>query len=314
MKLLIQIPCLNESETLPLVFQGLPRHIEGISEIETLIIDDGSTDETSTVAKQLGATHIIRNTTTLGLAHTFRRGLDYCLSCGADIIINMDGDNQYPGTEIEKLLVPILEKRADIVIGDRQTNQIAEFSAFKKLLQREGSRVVRILSKTAIRDVTSGFRAFTRDAAIKLTVLSNYTYTLESILQAPSKGLAITDVTITTNPKTRESRLMSSIRSYLAFSVATIIRIFTMYNPFRVFFSLGSICLGIGMIVGLRFVYYYITTGGHGKVQSLILAAIALVTGAMILLVGMIADLIQFNRRLSEDILERVKRLELQDR
>ncbi|MDC0358685.1 glycosyltransferase family 2 protein [Oligoflexia bacterium] len=314
MKLIIQIPCLNEAETLPLVFEDLPKSIEGISTIETLVIDDGSTDNTSKIAKNLGATHIIRNTKNLGLALTFRAGLDYCLKQGADIIVNMDGDNQYKGSEISKLIAPILAQEADAVVGDRQTDTIASFSPLKKFLQRFGSKIIRRLSRTNIQDATSGFRAFTREAAIQLTILSHYTYTLESILQSHTKGLAITNVPVSVNPQTRESRLMDNMRSYVAFSIATIIRVFTMYNPLRVFVYAGSAFIAVGSVLVLRFLYYYFAVGGAGKIQSLVIAAICVIVGVTVVLVGFIADIIQFNRRLLEDILVRVKRLEIGNR
>jgi glycosyltransferase involved in cell wall biosynthesis len=310
MKLIIQIPCYNEADTLPQVLQDLPREIPGVSSIETLVIDDGSSDGTSEVAKGLGVTHVVRNVRNLGLAFTFRRGIDAALAHGADIIVNLDGDNQYKGSQIPALIRPILEGRADMVVGDRQTDTIPEFSALKKFLQRLGSAVIRRLSHTNVSDTTSGFRAFSREAALKLTILSNYTYTHEAILQAPSKGLTIVNVRIDTNPKTRPSRLMRGVIDYLVFSVASIVRIFAMYNPLRVFLALGSVCVLFGSLLTLRFLYFYFTAGGVGKIQSLIIAAIAVITGSMIILVGIIADIIQFNRRLLEDILERIKRIE----
>ena len=310
MKLIVQIPCYNEAQTLPLVIASLPRQIGGIDCIETLIIDDGSNDGTSEVARSLGVTYVLRNKRNLGLAFSFRKAIDAALHNGADIIVNLDGDNQYKASEIPALIQPILDGRADMVVGDRRTDTISEFSSLKKLLQKLGSAVVRKLSDTQVRDTTSGFRAFSRDAAFKLTILGNYTYTHEAILQAPSKGLTIVDVAIETNPKTRESRLMRSIRGYIAFSIASILRIFAMYNPLRVFLQIGGILLFLGFALAVRFLYFYLTTGGAGKLQSLILAAIALIMGGTIILFGLIADIIQFNRRLLEDILERIKRLE----
>jgi glycosyltransferase involved in cell wall biosynthesis len=311
MKLFIQIPCYNEGGSLRQTLTGLPARLDGISEIRTVVIDDGSTDDTSAQAAAAGANFVLRNRRNLGLAQTFMKGLDFCLRNGADIIVNLDGDNQYPGGDIPRLIEPILAERADIVIGNRQTHTIAYFSPLKKFLQRAGSRLVQILSHTDVPDVTSGFRAFSREAALKLTILSSYTYTLESILQKESKGLTIAHVPIATNAPVRESRLMSSMQSYLMFSIATIIRIFTMYNPLRVFLSVGALICGAGVLLGLRFVYFYMFDAGSGKIQSLILAAILLITGATVALVGLLADLIQFNRRLLEDVLERLKRLEL---
>jgi len=310
MKLIIQIPCYNEAETLPLVLADIPKQIDGISEIETLVVDDGSTDGTSEIAKEHNVTHIVRHTKNLGLAFTFRRAIDEALKNGADIIVNLDGDNQYKAGDIPKLIAPILEGTADFVIGDRNTDSISHFSPTKKFLQRVGSRVIRVLSRTSVRDATSGFRAFSREAAFKVTILSHYTYTLESILQANVKGLAVTNVSVSTNPKTRESRLMKNIRSYLMFSVATIIRVFTMYNPLRVFLDFGVFFITVGILLGVRFLYYYLMVGGEGKIQSLILAAIFIIVGVTIALVGLLADIIQFNRRLLEDVLIRLKRLE----
>ncbi len=311
MKLLVQIPCYNEEQNLPQVLQGIPKTIEGIEQIEILVIDDGSSDNTSLVARNYGAHHLIRNKRNLGLAHTFRKGLDACLRAGADIIVNIDGDNQYNGSDIPKLIQPIVEGRADMVVGDRQTDTIMHFSPLKRILQKVGSSLVRSLSRTSVRDTVSGFRAFSREAALKLTILSNYTYTLESILQAGAKGLLIDSIPIQTNHVLRKSRLIRSLRSYLAFSAATIIRIFTMYNPLRVFVDIGGIFILISLALAARFLYFYFFEVGRGLIQSLIFAAAFASIGMMILLVGVLADLIQFNRRLLEEILERVRKLEL---
>ena len=311
MKLVIQIPCFNEAETLPATLAGIPTTIDGISSISILIIDDGSTDGTAEVAKKHGVTNIVRNTSNLGLAQSFRRGIDSCLQLGADVIVNMDGDNQYKGSDIPELIKPILLKKADVVVGDRDTDSISEFSTLKKFLQRFGSFVLRRLSSTPVRDATSGFRAFSRDAAIKLTILSNYTHTHEAILQARSKNLVFENVCVTVNPKTRQSRLMTGIRSYLVTSAVSILRVFTMYHPLKIFLSVGLIFMLCGAGLVGRFIYFYLTAGGAGKIQSLIIAAILLIGGISIILVGVLADVIQFNRRLLEDILERLKRLEL---
>lgn len=311
MKLIVQIPCLNEAETLPLVLRSIPASIPGIEVIETLVIDDGSTDGTAEIARREGVDHIIRNRSNLGLAQSFRRGIEESLLRGADIVVNMDGDNQYKGEEIEKLIEPIIQGRADLVVGDRQTDQIPHFTPLKRILQKIGSAVVRRLSGTEVRDTVSGFRAFSREAAIKLTILSYYSYTLESILQARFKGLTLSNVTIQTNPKTRESRLMRNLRSYLTFSGATIIRVFTMYNPLRVFLQIGIPLLLLGVLADIRFIYYLITEGGRGHVQSLILGAVLSLSGVFVILAGLLADLIQFNRRLLEEAVERLRRLEL---
>lgn len=310
MKLIIQIPCLDEATTLPLVLKDIPDSIPGIDTIETLVIDDGSTDDTAKVAAELGVTHIVRNTSNLGLAFSFRKGLDECIKQGADIIVNIDGDNQYKSSEIPKLVAPILEGKADIVLGNRNTGTIKHFSFIKKVLQKLGTSVVQRLAGTEISDAVTGFRAFSRSATMKLTILSNFTYTIESILQIKAKGLTLSEVSIQTNPKSRESRLFSSMRVYIAFSIATILRIFTMYNPLRVFVTIGLLCILAGTGIGIRFLYSYFTYGGSGQVQSLILTAIFILGGLSVLLVGLIADLIQFNRRLLEDVLERIKRLE----
>ena len=314
MKLIIQIPCYNEEKTLGGVLTKIPKLITGIKSIETLVIDDGSTDDTIKVASEFGATYIIRNTANLGLAYTFRRGLDECLSRGADIIVNIDADHQYNPSEIGSLVAPILNKQADMVIGDRRTAKNPEFSGTKKFLQWLGTKIVRQLANAQVQDAVSGFRAFSRDAALKLTILSNHSYTLESILQARAKGIILASVPITTNPSTRPSRLISSLRSYLAFSIATIIRVFTMYNPLRVFFGTGALLMFAGLSLGIRFLYYFFAGQGDGKVQSLLLAAILLILGFTTILSGLLADLIQFNRRLLEELIERVRRLEYRDK
>jgi glycosyltransferase involved in cell wall biosynthesis len=310
MKLIIQIPCLNEANTLPRVLSAIPRYISGVDQIEVVVIDDGSTDGTADVARAHGASEVVRNVSNLGLAFTFRRGIDTCLRRGADIIVNIDGDNQYPASEIPVLIAPILSGKAGMVIGDRHPGAIADFSLPKRLLQRLGSWVVRRLSGTKALDAASGFRAFSREAALKLTILNNYTYTHEAILQARSKGIEIANVPISVNPKTRESRLMSSLQVYLAYSLASIIRVFAMYNPLRLFLVIGAWLEALGILLVARFAWFYFQGAGSGKVQSLILAAVLIICGALVALVGVMADLIQFNRRLLEDILERVKRLE----
>lgn len=312
MKLIIQIPCYNEESTLPAVLREIPTAIPGVDQIETIVIDDGSSDRTGEIARAMGAASVVRNTSNVGLARTFKRGLNECLRRGADIIVNIDGDNQYKGADIPRLIAPILEGRADIVIGDRQTHAIQHFSPVKRILQALGSSIVRYLAGIKVNDAVSGFRAFSRDAAFKLTILSNYTYTIESILQARTKGLCIAEVPIATNYVERESRLMRSIPSYIMFSTATIVRIFTMYNPLRVFIYLGTIFIAIGLAAGVRFLLAYYRDGGAGHIQSVVFGVGCVIIGMMIILVGLIADLIQFNRRLAEDTLEKVKRIELE--
>lgn len=310
MKLLIQIPCYNEAETLPAVLHDIPRSIPGITCIEILIIDDGSSDATIEVARSLGVAHIVRHTRNRGLAAAFQSGIDACLRLGADIIVNTDGDNQYPQEKIPDLIAPILAGKADIVIGDRQTNKVTHFSAQKKILQSVGSWVMRQVSATTVPDAPSGFRAFSRDAALQLFVVSKYSYTLETLIQAGMKRLSIATVPVSSR-KTRPSRLFSSNWGYIRRSAATIVRIYSMYEPLKVFFTIGSIVLLFGFLGGLRFVYYYLNGQGDGHIQSLILSAVLLLVGFQTLMIGLLADLISINRRLDEETLMRVRELEL---
>jgi len=314
MKLIIQIPCLNEEKSLPKTLADLPKSIDGIDIIETLIINDGSKDRTVEVAEQCSVDHIVSFTKQKGLARAFSTGLDTALKAGADIIVNTDADGQYKGEDIPRLIKPILEEQADIVIGNRDIENVKQFSWIKKRLQRIGSTVVRHLANSSIADATTGFRAYNREAALNLNIISNYTYTLESIIQAESKDLAIANITISTNPVLRKSRLFKSIPEYLKRSVITIIRIYSMFNPFRLFTTIGAGIAGIGILIGSRFVYYYLLGTGEGKIQSLILAAALLIIGFQILVVGLLADLISANRRLIEDALLRVKKIELGSR
>ena len=311
MKLFIQIPCYNEAETLPATLADLPEKIEGIDEIEVLIIDDGSTDDTARVAREHGVKHIVRLTKNKGLANGFVAGLDACLRLGADIIVNTDADNQYVGEDIAKLVQPILKGEAEVVIGDRNTRGIEHFSWSKKKLQALGSWVVRQVSDTTVPDATSGFRALSREAALQMNVVSRFTYTLETIIQAGKKNLAISDVKIRTNKKTRESRLFKSNWSYIKQSVATIARIYTMYEPLKTFSYIGAVIFGLGVIVGLRFLYYYFTAGGAGHIQSLILTAVLLIVGFQVFVMGLLADIIGSNRQLIENVLYRVRKIEL---
>ncbi len=312
MKLIIQIPCYNEENTLPLTVRDLPEKIEGIDEIEILVINDGSTDKTEEVARSLGIKHIISFTTHRGLAQAFMAGINESLKLGADIIVNTDADNQYSGKDVEKLVFPILRKEADIVIGDRQIDSINHFSFMKKQLQKLGSWIIREISQTPVTDVTSGFRAFSREAALQLNVFSRFTYTLETIIQAGNKNLSVKSVKIRTNPKTRESRLFRSIPSYLKNSVITILRVITIYRPFRVFTVLGALVFSAGFLLGLRYVIniFVLHATGRTYVQSVILSGVLLLMGIMIILIGFLADLISVNRSLSEDILQRIKKLE----
>jgi len=276
MKLIVQIPCYNEEQTLPGTIKHIPRKIEGVDQVEILIIDDGSIDRTVEVAKEIGVDHIVRNICNKGLARSFLAGLDACLRLGADIIVNTDGDNQYKGEDIPKLIEPILKGEADIVIGDRQTDKVAHFGFAKKKLQKIGSWVIRGLSETDVPDAVSGFRAFRREAAMQMNIVSPFSYTIETIIQAGKKHLAVTSVPIGTNPKTRESRLFKSIPNFIERSLTTMIRMYTMYQPLRVFFYIGFFFILAGLIPSVRFLIYYFMGQGGGHIQSLIFAAILL--------------------------------------
>ncbi|MDD2834157.1 MAG: glycosyltransferase family 2 protein [Methylotenera sp.] len=302
MKLIIQIPCYNEAETLAITLAALPRKVAGFSKVEWLIIDDGSHDNTVQVAKANGVDHVVRHTRNQGLARGFMSGLDACLNFGADVIVNTDADNQYCADDIPALTLPILEHRADIVIGARPIATIAHFSLVKKLLQRLGSWVVRVASKTNVPDAPSGFRAFSRAAAQRLVVFSDYTYTLETIIQAGQKNMAITTVPIRVNGDLRPSRLVKSIPSYIKRSIFTIFRIFVIYRPFRFFGAIGGSLFVIGLVLGLRFVWYFLHGQGEGHIQSVILAALLLGMGFQTVLVAFLADLLAANRKLLEDI------------
>jgi len=310
MKLIIQIPCLNEEKTLPKTLADLPKHIDGIDIIETLVIDDGSSDSTSEAAKNNGVHHVIRLTKRKGLAHVFQVGLDAALQRGADLIVNTDADGQYRGEDIPRLVRPILEGKADIVIGNRDIENVRQFSWIKKRLQRLGSAVVRQLSGSKIPDATTGFRAYNREAALRLNIISSYTYTIESIIQAEHKNLAIENITIKTNPVDRPSRLFKTIPEYIQQSIVTMIRVWAMYNPLRMFLNLGIVSLCIGGLLIWRFLMFYWAGRGSGNIQSLIIAAIFTIAGLQLLVMGLIADLIASNRRLMEDVLLRIKRLE----
>jgi len=312
MKLIIQIPCLNEARTLPETIRDLPRSIEGFDQIEILVIDDGSTDGTADVARESGADHVISLPRHRGLAFAFATGLEAALRLGADVIVNTDGDNQYCGECVKDLVQPILEKRADIVIGDRQVDTIAHFSRPKKILQKLGSWVVRWTSGTGVPDATSGFRAFAREAAMRLVVFSSYTYTLETIIQAGKKGLTVGSVAVRTNEKSRESRLIRSIPSYVARSAVTILRIFVMYEALKVFIALGALLFAGGFVLSVRYLYFFFIGEGGGHVQSLILASILLVMSFQSFLLGILGDLIAKNRHLNEETNYRLKKLDLE--
>ena len=312
-KLIIQIPCLNEAQTLPATLADLPRSIPGVDVIETLVVDDGSRDGTADVARACGVDHIVRLTRNKGLAAAFTAGIDASLKQGADFIVNTDADNQYAGHEIPKLLAPLLAGEADIVIGDRNIAELQHMSWRRRQLQRLGSWVVRQVSNTTVPDTTSGFRAYTREAALRMTIVSEFSYTLESIIQAGKKRMAIAHVPVLTNPRTRDSRLFDTVFSYIKRSSATIVRIYAMYEPLKVFTYIGLTVFGVGFLIGLRFVYLYLTdyTGQARYVQSLILSAVLLIVGFQVLLIGLLADVISANRKLLEDLVYRVRALEL---
>lgn len=311
MKLIIQIPCYNEADTLTVALDHLPTHIEGIDQIETLIINDGSGDATVQVARDWGVNHIVSFKQNKGLARGFMAGIDACLHLGADIIVNTDADDQYCGADIEKLVRPILDEKADIVIGERPIDQTEHFSKKKKLFQHLGSWVVRVASNSDIPDAPSGFRAYSREAALRLNVINEYTYTLETIIQAGWNKTAMTSVPIRTNAELRPSRLFKSMWRYMKRSSTVILRSFAMYKPMRFFGIIGAVFFGLGLILGLRFLWIFASTGsGSGHVQSLILCSALLMIGVMLFAIGVLADLISDNRRLLEDVQYRVRKLE----
>ncbi len=301
MKLVIQIPCYNEEQTLPGTIADLPTAIDGIDSIELLVIDDGSTDNTASVARELGAV-VIRHPHNRGLAAAFSSGLNAALKMGADIIVNTDADNQYPGQAIPQLIRPILAGKADFVIGARPIADHPHFSSVKKLLQQIGSAVVRLVSATTIPDAPSGFRAFSREAASRLNIFSSYTYTLETIIQGGLKNMRIVSVPISVNSDTRKSRLVRSIPSYIVKSVLTIGKIVLLYRSFRFFLLIGLLLFGAGTVLGIRFILFWLGGEGSGHVQSLILAAIFMITGVQTMLIGVVTDLIASNRKLLEEI------------
>ena len=310
-KLIIQIPCLNEADHLAATIADLPKEIAGIDEIEYLIIDDGSTDNTSDAARKLGVHHVVRHTRNKGLATAFRTGLEACLRLGADIIVNTDADNQYQGANIPTLLEPILAGRAELVVGDRGVGSLSNFSFIKRKLQMLGSWVIGKASGLKTPDATSGFRALTRQAALSTVVLSNYSYTLESLIQAGDSKQAVEFVSIGINPQTRPSRLMKSMSQYIRTSSLAILRAYTLYRPLRVFTLLGVLLIILGLIPGVRFLYFLYIGETVGHIQSLILTAILLLMGFQALLIGLVSDLIGSNRKLLEEIVLRVRRLEL---
>ncbi len=312
MKLIIQIPCYNEAEQLPRTLAELPDEVEGFETVERLIIDDGSTDETIAVARAHGVDHIVRLTNNKGLAAGFQAGLDACLKLGADVIVNTDADNQYYGPDISRLVAPILAGRADMVVGDREVTGIEHFSPLKKTLQRLGSWVVRQASSTKVPDTTSGFRAYNREAAIQLLVVSKFTYTLETIIQAGKQLVAIDHVPVRTNPKTRESRLFPSMGAYVRRNAVSIFRIYAQYEPLRVFWSLSALMGVVALAVWIRFVVAYADGSGKGHVQSLILGAVLFIAAVVLWALGVIGDLLAAQRVMTQKTFERVRRIELE--
>jgi glycosyltransferase involved in cell wall biosynthesis len=310
MKLIIQIPCFNEAETLPHTLHCLPRVIPGIDKIEILVIDDGSQDDTTRVARANGVHHIVRTTKRRGLAAAFRAGLDASLHLGADLIVNTDADNQYQAADIPRLLEPILCGKADIAIGDRGVAHLAEFSPLKRKLQTLGSRVIAHASGLEIPDATSGFRALTREAALHTIIVSDYSYTLETLIQAGAHKMAVTYVPIHTNPKSRPSRLMRSITDYMINSIVTILRSYIMYRPLRVFSMIGLVTFLLGLALAGRYAYFMAIGQGTGHIQSVIMAAVLLIVGFQIGLIGLLADLISFNRKILEEVLYRLRKVE----
>ncbi|MBU3674700.1 MAG: glycosyltransferase family 2 protein [Solirubrobacteraceae bacterium] len=312
MKLIIQIPCLNEEETLPATLADLPRQVEGFDEVEWLIIDDGSTDRTVEVARAHGVDHIVRLTNNRGLAAGFQAGLDASLKLGADVIVNTDADNQYNGADIPLLVAPILAGDADMVIGDRQTDTIAHFSPLKKRLQKLGSWVVRQASETDVPDTTSGFRAYNREAALQMAVVSRFTYTLETIIQAGKLLVAVEDVPIRTNEQTRESRLFPSMWSYVRRNSVSIFRIYAQYEPMRVFMTLAVLLFVLALVPWTRFFVSWLQGDGAGHVQSLIFGAVLFNAAVVMAALGVIGDLMHAQRIMSQRVFERVRRIELQ--
>jgi glycosyltransferase involved in cell wall biosynthesis len=311
MKVMVQIPCLDEEETLPATLRDIPKEIDGVDEIEVLVIDDGSTDRTAEVAREMGVQHVLRFAQNRGLGHAFAAGIDYCLRHGADIIVNTDGDNQYYGGDIAKLVKPILERRAELVIGDREPGKIEHFSGFKRALQVLGSRMVSRLADLEVADVASGFKAYSRDAASQLNMTTDFDHTVDHVIQAGRKRIPTVVVPIRTNAKQRESRLFSTPLEFVARSLRIMVRVYSSYGALRVFTALGLVSGAIGTAIGLRFVYIFLFTE-HSElhVQSLILAAILILAGFQMILTGIVADLINLSRSLLENVSYRIRRME----
>lgn len=312
MKLVVQIPCYNEAGQIGAVIASVPRCIDGVDRVEVLVVDDGSTDGTGAAARAAGAEHVVRHAGNRGLAAAFRTGMDLAVRLGADVIVNTDGDNQYAQADIPRLIAPILAGEADVVVGDRRPGQAPHYSSAKRLLQRAGSGVVRAASGTQVADAPSGFRAFSREAALRLNVLSDYSYTLETLIHAGALRLRVASIPIEVRPVERPSRLMRSMPQYLLHSGATIVRAYATYRPLAVFMTVGALLAVVGTVGIGRFLYFFVTEGGGGHVQSLVLAAAVFTVGFQVMLIGLLADLVAANRRLTEEVLVRVRRLEAQ--
>jgi glycosyltransferase involved in cell wall biosynthesis len=310
MKLIVQIPAYNEAQTLAQTLRDIPKKIDGVTSVEIVVVDDGSTDNTADIARKSGADHVIQLKTHRGLSAAFVAGIDAALRLGADIIVNTDADNQYAGADIPKLIQPILKGTAEVVVGDREVAKSKHMSGFKKMLQRLGSWSVGLASGVSVGDATSGFRAFSREAAMQINVFNPFTYTLETIIQSGNRNLGVQSVMVRTNAPTRDSRLYRGAGSYVRKSIATIFRIYTLYKPLKTFFAIGAAMLLLGTAIGVRFLAYFFAGDRGGHIQSLILAAILLIAGFQTLLIGLIADLISVNRRLTEEVLIRLKRAE----
>lgn len=310
MKLIIQVPCLNEAMTLGTALATLPRRVEGFDAVEWLVVDDGSTDGTAELARELGVDHVVRHPVNRGLAAAFMTGIDAALRSGADVIVNTDADNQYEAADIPLLVQPILERRADMVIGARPIAQTEHFSWIKKQLQHLGSWAVRLASKTDVADAPSGFRAMTRETAMRLNVFNAYTYTLETIIQAGLSNLTVVSVPIRTNPDLRPSRLVRSIPNYVKRSLLTILRVFVIYRPLALFIWVSSLLIMVGIVLGLRYLVFFASGNGSGHVQSLILAALCIMLGGQAFMMGLVADLISTNRKLMEQMDLRLQRSE----
>lgn len=314
MKLIIQIPAFHEEATIAQALREIPKKIDGVTSIETLVIDDGSTDKTAEAARKAGATHVLQLKTHRGLAAAFIAGIDAALRLGADVIVNTDADNQYVAADIARLVAPVVKGTAEVVIGDRDIANSPHMSPLKKMLQRLGSWTVGRASGLSVSDVTSGFRAFSRDAAMQINVFNPFTYTLETVIQAGNRNLGVQSVVVRTNAPTRPSRLYRGIGTYVRKSMATIFRIYTLYRPLKTFFAIGAVLMLLGTAIGARFLWFFFQGDRGGHIQSLILAAVFLITGFHTWLIALLADLIAVNRRLSEDVLIRIKRLESPER